>query len=133
MLFAPHLIGKVQGRAFRNKNECQGRRMASLNEMLQSARFTKYYGLEDHYDKQMARYRQDELRALLRMKVCLGTIWPAAAVVSMFAALAVLLTYLLLPVACQAGVTRQLCWLLLVYCTSPLHSGATDSLPATWS
>jgi len=47
-------IGKYQGKAFRIKATWQGRRLSILNEMLQSTRFTKFYALEDHYEKKNA-------------------------------------------------------------------------------
>ena len=42
-------VGKFQGGKFRGKMVAMGARMSTLNEMLQSVRFTKVYGMEEHY------------------------------------------------------------------------------------
>merc|ERR1719329_389659 len=77
-------IGKLQGGSFRGKMMWQGKRMAVLNEMLQSVRFTKYYVLEDHYEKQMMKSRGMEEKELTWMKIALALNWPVAALVPCF-------------------------------------------------
>jgi len=79
--FAILRTGKLQGASFRGKMMWQGKRVGILNEMLQSVRFTKYYVLEEHYQKQMMKTRQNEEVQLSWMKVALALNWPIAALV----------------------------------------------------
>lgn len=76
-----HQIGKMQGKSFRSKAIWQGKRLATMNEMLQSVRFTKFYALEEHYEQQTEQYRSRELGALKWMKLSLASSWPLASTV----------------------------------------------------
>lgn len=55
--------------------------MGSLNEMLQSARFMKFYTLEEHYIEQVGKIRDEELHNLRWMKSSVAAAWPLAATV----------------------------------------------------
>lgn len=79
--YAIHRAGKLQGASFRSKMAFQGKRLAVLNEMLQSVRFTKYYVLEEHYEAKMLDFREKEVSALRWMKMSLAFNWPIAACV----------------------------------------------------
>jgi len=85
-----NLIGKTQGNSFRGKATWQGRRLAVMNEMLQSVRFTKFYALEDHYEAQAQELRQRELRSLRWMKASISASWPLAGTVPILTAAVVL-------------------------------------------
>lgn len=74
-------VGKKQGSSFRAKATWQGRRLATMNEMLQSVRFTKFYALEEHYEEQAQQQRQKEISALRWMKASIACSWPLAATV----------------------------------------------------
>ncbi|CAE8691957.1 unnamed protein product [Polarella glacialis] len=84
VLVAGYLISRVaglQGSSFRQKMMWQGRRIAVLNEMLQSVRFIKYYVLEDHYEAQMVKHRCQEESKLFGMKGSMALVWPLASLV----------------------------------------------------
>lgn len=74
-------VAKMQGKTFRGKAVQQGRRLGSLNEMLQSARFMKFYTLEEHYIEQVGKIRDEELHNLRWMKSSVAAAWPLAATV----------------------------------------------------
>lgn len=88
-----HRFGIFQGQAFRMKVAAQGKRLAVLNEMLQSVRFTKYYTLEEHYKAQMEAHRKTELGGLVRMKVGLASAWPLAATVPVTVSIIILMLH----------------------------------------
>jgi len=93
--FVSSRLANVQGSSFRQKMRWQGTRMSTLNEMLQSMRFTKYYVLEDHYAAEMGQQRKKELQALLGLKAALAMNWPVASLVSTFTVMVILPLYLL--------------------------------------
>eukprot|EP00927_Polykrikos_kofoidii_P068563 TRINITY_DN6390_c0_g1_i3.p1 TRINITY_DN6390_c0_g1~~TRINITY_DN6390_c0_g1_i3.p1 ORF type:complete len:1314 (-),score=172.02 TRINITY_DN6390_c0_g1_i3:281-4147(-) len=75
------LIGREQGRSFRRKMMWQGRRLSSLNDMLQSIRLARFYTLEEHYQEQMLAHRKQEVSALVGMKSMVALLWPIAGLV----------------------------------------------------
>ncbi|CAE8706315.1 unnamed protein product [Polarella glacialis] len=93
VLVAGYLISRVagfQGSSFKQKMMWQGRRIAVLNEMLQSVRFTKYYVLEDHYEAQMAKHRCQEESKLFGIKCASALVWPLAYLVPTLTSVVVL-------------------------------------------
>lgn len=92
-MYGVRQVGKSQGLSFRRKSVAQGRRLAILNEMLQSIRFTKYYTLEDHYEAQMKTVRFEEERFLRCMKLAYALNMPLACTVPVGMSIVVLMLY----------------------------------------
>lgn len=101
-------ISQVQGRMFRKKAVQQGLRLSLLNEMLQSMRLTKYYALEEHFERQIQVKREVELQGLFGMKATLAMNWVFA---------------ILLPVICM----------VLVMICYQIQNGVFPTVPSTFT
>eukprot|EP00930_Biecheleria_cincta_P017931 TRINITY_DN14121_c0_g1_i1.p1 TRINITY_DN14121_c0_g1~~TRINITY_DN14121_c0_g1_i1.p1 ORF type:complete len:385 (-),score=54.06 TRINITY_DN14121_c0_g1_i1:153-1307(-) len=92
--FVVHNLGKRQGASVKRKMMLQGKRLSSLNEMLQAMKVVKLSAWEESFEDSIGKIRSDEERALKIMRVLQSVTNPICIMLTPLASLSTILIYL---------------------------------------